>query len=91
MDEHELRELLSKQTDIEFSEFLKAKVSAYINDLIRNDFQKLLRILYKIDVDEEKLKKILKEDTERDAGEIIADLILEREKQKIETRKQFKS
>jgi hypothetical protein len=42
-------------------------------------------------VDENKLKRILKEDAGKDAADIIARLIIEREIQKIETRKQFGS
>jgi hypothetical protein len=47
-------------------------------------------LLYRIDVDENKLKKILKEQAGTDAAQIIAQLIIEREQQKAETRKKFK-
>jgi hypothetical protein len=62
----------------------------YINYLINNDFDKLLRVLYKVDVSEEILKTNLQEQ-KRDAGTVIAEMILERQFQKIKTREQFKS
>jgi hypothetical protein len=59
-----------------------------INDLIVNDFSSLVRILYRIDVSEQKLKTLLKENTDADAGKIIAVLIIERQLQKLTSRKQ---
>ena len=69
---------------------LRNRLAIYINDLIINDFQKLVNILYRIDVDEKKLKSILNTEPGRDAADIITGLIIERELQKIETRKKFK-
>ncbi len=62
-----------------------------INDLIRQDFNQLLSLLYRIDIDESKLRNLLKEHPEKDAGGLIAEMILERQKQKIAARKQFRS
>lgn len=70
---------------------LQEKLIVFINDLIQNDFQKLAAILYKVDVDENKLKRILKEGGGNDAADIIAKLIIEREMQKLETRRHFKN
>lgn len=70
-------------------EALKEKLSGYFNDLILHDFNKLVRLLYRIDVSEAKLKYWLKENADKDAGALIADLVIEREMQKIETRKKF--
>ena len=60
-----------------------------VNELILNDFQKLISILYRLDVSEEKLKQLLKETLPTDAGIIITDLIIERQIQKIKSRQQF--
>ncbi|HVZ56668.1 MAG TPA: hypothetical protein VG870_08425 [Chitinophagaceae bacterium] len=65
------------------------RLAAAVNDLINRDFSRLVGILYRIDVDESRLKSLLKEHPGEDAGRIIAALILEREKQKIQTRQQF--
>jgi hypothetical protein len=96
MVEKELIQIINKQIDTDFAEgilmqALQEKLIVFINDLIQNNFQRLVAILYKVDVDENKLKRILKEDAGKDAADIIARLIIEREIQKIETRKQFGS
>lgn len=75
--------------NISFDE-IKAQLADHINDLIRDDFQKLVGILYRIDVSESKLKQLLKENPDTDAGIIITDLIIERQLQKIKSRKEYK-
>ena len=49
-----------------------------INELIKNDFSRLVQILYRIDVSEAKLKNILNANPTEDAGKLIAQVILER-------------
>ena len=49
-----------------------------INELIKNDFSKLVQILYRIDVSEAKLKNILSLNPNEDAGKLIAIVVLER-------------
>jgi hypothetical protein len=75
--------------DISLDE-LQIRLSVYINQLIEKDFQKLITILYRIDVSELKLKRLLKQHPDKEAGNIIATLIIERQIQKIKTRQQFK-
>ena len=92
--EKELIHIINDQIDTEFvegisMEELQQKLAVYINGLIQTDFQKLVAILYRVDVDENKLKNILKTEPGKDAADIIAGLIIEREMQKIETRKRF--
>ena len=65
------------------------KLEAYINYLIQNNFQKLISILYKIDINENKLRELLQRDKDKNAGEIIARLIIERQLKKIDTPKNF--
>ena len=69
-------------------EQLKEQLSSHINFLIQSDFQKLVSILYRVDVSESKLKHLLNENPNYDASNIIADLIIERQLQKIESRQQ---
>jgi len=59
-----------------------------INELIRADFSKLISILYRVDVSEERLKSLLQANEDKDAGIIIADLMIERQSQKIKSRRQ---
>ena len=68
----------------------RVKLEKVINELILSDFQKLVSILYRIDVNESKLKSMLNEYKEHDAAVIITDLIIERQLQKIKTRREFK-
>jgi N-acetylglucosamine kinase-like BadF-type ATPase len=63
-------------------------LSEKINELIRDDFSKLISILYRMDVNEDRLRSLLQQSTNMDAGNIIADLIIERQSQKIKSRRQ---
>jgi hypothetical protein len=65
------------------------RLAGAINELIQNDFPALVQILYRVDVNEAKLKKMLAAHPEKDAGHIIASMLLERHKQKQETKKMF--
>lgn len=49
-----------------------------INELIKNDFSKLVQLLYRIDVSEAKLKYILQAHPNEDAGKLIAAVVIER-------------
>ena len=96
MAENELIHLISTHMDADLGEGismleLQQKLAVLINDLINKDFQKLIAILYKVDIDENKLKNILKTEAGKDTSGIIARLIIEREMQKIQTRKQYGS
>ena len=73
---------------ISFQE-LHRQLSAYINHLIKNNFEALVALLYKIDVNEDKLKHFLIDDPNDDAGNIIALLIIERQQQKLAFKNQF--
>ena len=70
---------------------LKNLLSLHIHHLINNDFNKLVGILYRIDVSETKLRQLLENNPAEDSGMIIAELIIERQIQKINSRKENKS
>jgi hypothetical protein len=53
--------------------------------LVEDDFQKLLQILYKADVDQYKLKALLENTEGKSSAEIIADAYIERQKAKVAT------
>ena len=57
--------------------------------LIDKDFSALVRLLYRVDVDETKLRQLLRENMTMDAGLLIARLILESQWQKILPRRQY--
>ncbi|MGZ5221215.1 MAG: hypothetical protein ACXWC7_14095 [Chitinophagaceae bacterium] len=59
------------------------ELSAYLNYLVLNDFPALVQILYRVDISEKKLRTALAENKEADAGDLLAELIIERQQQKI--------
>lgn len=61
-----------------------------INSLLIEDFDRLISILYRMDVSEQKLKQLLKENATEDAAGIIADLMIERQAEKIKSRQQYR-
>ena len=66
----------------------KKKLVSAVSMLINHDFAKLVQLLYRIDVSEKKLREALDENKDKDSAEIIAELIIERQLQKIKTRKE---
>jgi len=72
------------------AERLEAMLAEKLNSLIQSDFPALVRLLYRIDINEARLRNLLKENALEDAGKIIARLIIERQWQKILSRRQFK-
>lgn len=76
-----------KENFIRFRELLIDKLSFLLN----YDFEKLLWILYRIDVDEQLVKTALASNPEKPAAEILADLVIQRQMKKAETRIKYKS
>lgn len=70
---------------------LKEQLIIYINDLINHDFEKLIYYLYRIDVHEQKIKQLLQQHEGENAAEILAQLIIDRQLQKIKFKKEFQS
>ena len=62
-----------------------------INELLDRDFQKLISILYRMDVNEEKLRRLLRENQDTNAGLIIANMMIERQQQKLKSRRETKT
>lgn len=68
------------------------KLAEHIDYLIRHDFNKLMSVLYRVDVYEHKLKKALADNPENQlSGRIIARLLVEREAEKAKYREMYKS
>jgi hypothetical protein len=70
-----------------FIDFLTEK----INFLIVNDFNKLIFILYRADINEQKLNRLLAENKKEDAAKIIAALFIQRQLEKIKSREENSS
>lgn len=70
---------------------LKGKLASYLNNLVVNDFNKLISILYRIDIAQEKAMAALAENSQKEsAGETLARLIIERQLEKVITRRQYR-
>lgn len=82
---HIINDSFSLQTnETNFVDFLTDK----INFLIVNDFNKLIYILYRADINEQKLNRLLAENKKENAGKIIAALFIQRHLEKIKSRKE---
>ncbi|HEY8401402.1 MAG TPA: hypothetical protein VIK89_09080 [Cytophagaceae bacterium] len=68
---------------------LELKLAQLIEALLKDNLPELMQILYRIDVDEQKVKKALITPFSEEAAENIARLIIQRLIQKIEIRKRY--
>lgn len=87
---------LSRITGIEFpltnsKEDVLSKLTYFINDLINHDFSQLVALLYRVDVPEKKLRQVLDATAGENAAAIIANMIMERQLEKIQSREKYKS
>ena len=69
---------------------LEEQLTQHINHLINTDFEKLVYYLYRIDVNETKMKELLQQQQGENAAQLIARLIIDRQLQKIKSRAEHK-
>lgn len=74
----------------EIEQLSKTQLIDAINWLIIHDFEKLVFILYRIDVSEAKIKTLLNKEQSNFAAPVIADAILERLEEKKVSREKYK-
>jgi hypothetical protein len=70
---------------------LKEQLAGIINFLITHHFERLVHLLYTIDVDERQLKEALHHHKDKDAAVVMAELVLQRQLQKVVARGSFYS
>lgn len=63
---------------------LRAVLIKAFEYLVEDDFSKLVQILYRADVDQDKLKQLLESAENSSSGEVIADAYIARQKAKLE-------
>ena len=80
---------VSDLIDQKNDEKLRQKLIFLINELIKKDFDALVQLLYRIDVYEKKIRIHLDKNTQEDSAAILADLIIEKQLEKMESRKKF--
>ncbi|WP_313503249.1 hypothetical protein [Kaistella carnis] len=85
-------QITNKNTGSETDEKQFELLVEFIDDLIRNDFNRLLSILYRVDISEEKLKLKLAQnkETQVPSAEIIAHLLIDRAAEKMVSRKRYR-
>ena len=67
-------------------------LTQFIDHLIQTDFNRLLSILYRVDISEEKLKSKLAESKDQQfSSQIIAQMLIDREVEKIASRVKYKA
>lgn len=71
------------------SDTFRTALSRYINEMAVQNIHRLYGLLYQLDINEKKLKLTLQKKKGTDAGDIIADAIILRQMEKIESRKKF--
>lgn len=72
-------------------EELQEKLATHLNHLLTTDINKLISILYRIDISQEKAMSALAENAQREMpGEILARLIIARQLEKVITRRKYK-
>lgn len=87
----EINQSLEIQLPLTISgEELREKLASHVNELINHDFEKLVFNLYRIDVNEARMRALLAQKDGENAAALIADLIIERQLQKIKSRQQFR-
>ena len=70
---------------------LEEQLTQHINHLINTDFEKLVYYLYRIDVNETKMKQLLQQQQGENAAQLIARLIIDRQLQKVKSRAEHNS
>lgn len=75
--------------DIPSEDLLRERLIEAFAYLLDNDISKMMNILYRTDVDEEKLKGLLISNADLPSAAVIADAYISRQKEKVETRKKY--
>lgn len=91
-DTRALSSIIAKDFELEADiseENLRLKMIHAFSYLLDHDISRMMNILYRADVDEDKLKKLLINSAQLPSAEIIADSYIERKKQKVETWKRY--
>jgi hypothetical protein len=80
---------LNNKLSLTKREEIRQQLINCINYLLVHDFARLVQTLYRVDVSEQKLKQLLQEQPQTDAAVLIADLLIQRQEEKIKTKSSF--
>jgi len=71
-------------------QIIRDKLAFLIAHLMQSNFEKLCQAMYRLDVSEARFDKAMNENELQDIPYAIADLVIEREMQKVKTRMMYK-
>lgn len=80
---------LTEEVSLDQRESVKQQLVDGINYLLVHNFSGLVQILYRVDVNETRLKQLLQDHPQTDAAVLIADLLMERQEEKLKTKNSF--
>ena len=81
---------LNEELSVFKREEIREQIIGYINYLLLHDFNKLVHLLYRVDVNEQKLREILNANPGSDAAVLITGLLIQRQEEKSRIRESFK-
>lgn len=70
--------------------FIHEKLELVINHMLEHNFEKLCNAMYRLDVSERKFHEVLTGTAPEVIGSRLADLVIEREMQKVRTREMYR-
>lgn len=82
---------LSKESDLFQKAELRENLSEIVNHLLLHDFNRLVSILYRVDVSEQKLKSLLQQNPDTDAAVLITELLIQRQNEKQQSKENSKT
>lgn len=91
---HETSEIISRDFDISVVnsvDEIRRILAARIDELLLTNMERLVSILYRIDVSQKKLDHIFNESMREDIPLLLADAIIERQINKVRTRHKYKN
>lgn len=71
-------------------EELKRMIAERIRQMLSTNYEQLLNLLYRIDIPESRVAEALSEYPPNEVPEMLAEMIIERQRQKVVTRQQYR-
>lgn len=80
---------IESKNDVDAEEQLLALLTPIIHQMLNRNFERLLQICYRIDLDEQRLKEILHHADPESMSKELAQAIIQRQMKKIEIRRRY--
>lgn len=89
MDVWPLLQEWKQDLPVDRKETIRSRLSQHLNFLLLHDFAALVQLLYRVDVSEARVKTVLHQNPGVDAGDLLADLLIQRQQEKRKTFNSF--